>query len=91
MPAAKPVPPVVHFDNCSLPSGIQRGYIICTWPDHDMCKKHMQINVAGSRERLIAYLSAWNLCGEGLPRELHSGGEPPEHLVEEQLRLLFPS
>ena len=51
----------------------------------------MQLNVAGSRERLIAFLSAWAISGAGLERADHVGFVPPEALVDEQERFLFPA
>jgi hypothetical protein len=83
-----PLAPVVFFDRHSHSSGILRGYTRCIW-GHDKCFKYQQVNVAGSRERLVAFLSAWQIFGEGRPRELHTGHDPPAELVDQQLAHLY--
>ena len=81
---------VINFDGCSHSSGILRAYIRCCW-GHEACFKYRQVNVAGSRERLIAFLFAWQLWGEHRPRDQHTGAgnDPPLRMVDEQFRLLF--
>jgi hypothetical protein len=89
--AASPLPVVVHFDNCSHQSGVLRGYVKCAW-GHRGCFKYQQLNVAGTRSRLIAYLHAWNLIGEGMSREEHANARlcpVPEGLVAQQELALF--
>jgi hypothetical protein len=80
---------VVNFDNCSHSSGIMRGYVKCPW-GHQNCFKYQQLNVAGSRERLIAFLCAWVIMGEGLDREDHCGQTPSPANVDVQISVLFP-
>jgi hypothetical protein len=80
---------VVNFDNCSHSSGIMRGYVKCPW-GHKDCFKYQQVNVAGNRERLIAFLSAWAIMGEGLDREAHSGHDPLPANVDLPISVLFP-
>jgi hypothetical protein len=80
---------VVNFDNCSHSSGIMRGYVKCPWGHRD-CFKYQQVNVAGSRERLIAFLCAWVIMGEGLDREDHCGQNPSPANVDLQTTMLFP-
>ena len=87
--AASPVPGVVHFDNASHSSGILRGWLRCAW-NHPRCFKYQQINVAGSRERLIAFLHTWNLLGEAMSREDHTRMRPPDDAVDAQERIIFP-
>ena len=53
------------------------------------CFKYQQLNVAGSRERLVAFLYAWNLWGESVDREEHATKPPPEILVEATFLRLF--
>ena len=61
------------------------------WPGHAQCFKYQQINIAGTRERLIAFLYAWNLWGEGKSREDHAGQKhnPPDILVDATCLRLF--
>ena len=83
---------VVNFDNCSHASGIMRGYSRCVW--HDRCSKWQQLNVSGSRERLIAYLYAWQIAGgeNGMSQEMHVSQffAPQDTEVDACMRRLFP-
>lgn len=89
IPIAGTTVPIVYFDGCSHKNGILRGFTKCIW-GHEGCHKYQQSNVAGSRERLISFLYAWNLWGEGKTREDHAGNSPPDDIVQAQHDLLFP-
>ena len=82
--------PIVFFDNCSHSSGILRGYTKCVW-GHTACFKYRQLNVAGSKENLVAFMNAWQMIGEGSAREDHSGADPPQQLVAAQFARLYPT
>ena len=80
---------VVHFDNCSHASGVMRGFVKCVW--HEKCQRYMQVNVAGTKERLVASLHAWLLAGEGIAsKEEHARHCVHEDVVQKHLRLLYP-
>jgi hypothetical protein len=66
-------PALVHWDNFSHASGQLRGYVMCSLPGHDRCLKYVQLNVAGTRLRVAAFLAAWLDMGPGYSREAHSG------------------
>lgn len=61
---------IIRFDGCSHKSGIPRGYVKCPW-GHTACFRYQQLNVAGSRERLIANLVWWASEGEKRSRAEH--------------------
>jgi hypothetical protein len=71
-------------------SGQLRGFVRCPW-GHEHCWKYRQLNVAGSRERLIAFLSAWTIMGAGLERGEHVGSVPAESMVDQQEHSIFPA
>ena len=70
-------------------SGQLRGFIKCPW-GHTDCWKYQQQNVAGSRERLVSFLSAWAVMGAGFDRSEHSCATPAEAMVDAQQAFLFP-
>ena len=70
----------VHFDNFTHRSGILRGYVKCCW-GHEKCHKYMQLNVAGTKRRLVAFLLAWQQMGSGVGRDDHSGHDPSDAAV----------
>lgn len=49
--------PGVLLDNCSHSSGVLRASTTCVW-GHSLCFKHVQLNVAGSGNRAIAWCQA---------------------------------
>ena len=54
--------------------------------------KYRQISVAGTRERLIAYLHAWLLLGQDLDtKEEHREATPSEADIDRHVQLLFPA
>jgi hypothetical protein len=85
-PRADGTRPIVHFDGCSHKSGILRGYIRCCH-GHPRCFKYQQLNVAGTRKRLVAFLSAWLDKGAHLTHAEHIGpaGVPDEDQVQQHL------
>ena len=53
--------------------------------------QYVELNVAGGRQRAIAYCHAWNIQGRGLSLEQHGEQHlPDQRIVDEQSRALFP-
>lgn len=55
---------VVHFDNFTHRSGVQRGYTACGNPLHHACFKYRQVDGFTTWRECAGWLAAWNSMGQ---------------------------